>query len=64
MGIERRLKRQKQHEVKKMFDKEMRKISAMTDEKKVLYLQQLAERVYPDLEYADENLNFTKKDNE
>ena len=61
MGVERRYKRQQARDVQKMYDKEMNKMAKMTEEQKVKYLQHLAERVYPDLEYADNNLNFIQQ---
>ena len=42
MGAERRYKRQKDREVKKMYDREMRRMSKMTDEQKVTHLAHLS----------------------
>jgi hypothetical protein len=42
MGIERRHKRQKERDVKKMYEKEMKKMSTMTDEQKVTHLAHLS----------------------
>lgn len=50
MGLERRLKRQKEHDVKKMYDKEMRRMAGMTEEQKVQYLLHLSNKVYPNLQ--------------
>ncbi len=63
MGIERMLKRKKQHEVRKMYEKEMRKMAAMNEEQKVNYLTRMADRIYPDsIVPEDINLNY-KQDN-
>jgi hypothetical protein len=42
MGIARRYKRQKDRDVKKMYEKEMKKMSTMTDEQKVTHLAHLS----------------------
>jgi hypothetical protein len=42
MGIERTLKRKQQQEVKKMYDREMRKMATMTDAQKVTHLAHLS----------------------
>lgn len=49
MGAERRYKRQKDREVKKMYDKEMRKMSKMTDEQKVTHLAHLSMKIKPEV---------------
>jgi hypothetical protein len=45
MGIERRHKRKQQQEVKKMYDREMRKMAAMTDEQKIIHLHHLSKHI-------------------
>lgn len=45
MGIERRHKRKQQQDVKKMYDKEIRKMAAMTDEQKVTHLHHLSKNM-------------------
>lgn len=45
MGIERRYKRKQQQEVKKMYDKEMRKMAAMTDAQRITHLAHLQARL-------------------
>ncbi len=50
MGLERRYKRKKQQDVKKMYEREMKKMATMTDEQKVKHLTHLASKVYPNLE--------------
>jgi hypothetical protein len=50
MGLERRYKRKKQQDVKKMYEREMKKMATMTDEQKIKHLTHLASKVYPDLE--------------
>ena len=47
MGIARTLKRKQQQEVKKMYDREMRKMAAMTDERKITHLAHLQSRLKP-----------------
>ncbi len=47
MGIERRYKRKKEQDVKKMYEKEMKKMSTMTDEQKVTHLAYLSRRLKP-----------------
>jgi len=42
MGIERRHKRQKERDVKKMYEKEMKKMSTMTDQQKVTHIHHLS----------------------
>jgi hypothetical protein len=42
MGIERRHKRQKERDVKKMYEKEMKRMSTMTDEQKITHLAHLS----------------------
>ena len=64
MGLDRRLKRKKEQDVKKMYEREIRKMSLMTDEQKIKYLHHLSNKIYPDtLIPEDINLNY-KKDNE
>ena len=50
MSLTRRLKRQKEQDVKKMYEREMRKMASMTDEQKVKHLHHLATKVYPNVE--------------
>jgi len=50
MGLERTLHRKKAHDVKKMYEKEMRKMATMTEEQKVKYLLHLSNKVYPNLQ--------------
>ena len=45
MGIERRHKRKQQQEVKKMYEKQMRKMSTMTDEQKIIHLHHLSKNI-------------------
>lgn len=47
MGAERRYKRQKDREVKKMYDREMRRMSTMTDQEKVRHLHYLSSKFEP-----------------
>lgn len=42
MGIVRRHKRQKERDVKKMYEMEIRKMSKMTDQQKVTHLAHLS----------------------
>jgi hypothetical protein len=42
MSLARRYKRQKDRDVKKMYEKEMKKMSTMTDEQKVTHLAHLS----------------------
>jgi len=47
MSLARRYKRQKDRDVKKMYEKEMKKMSTMTDEQKVTHLAHLSSRIKP-----------------
>ncbi len=47
MGLERRHKRKQKQDVKKMYDKQMRKMADMTDEQKVTHLAHLQARLRP-----------------
>lgn len=47
MSLARRLKRQQEHEVKKMYEREMRKMSTMTNEQKITHLAHLQARFTP-----------------
>jgi hypothetical protein len=47
MGLERRHKRKQQQDVKKMYEKQMRKMATMTDEQKVTHLAHLQARLRP-----------------
>jgi hypothetical protein len=49
MGIERRHKRQKDRDVKKMYERQMRTMSKMTDEQKVTHLAHLSSRIKPNV---------------
>jgi len=49
MGAERRYKRKKDRDVKKMYEKQMRRMSKMTDEQKVTHLAHLSSRIKPDV---------------
>jgi hypothetical protein len=42
MGIERRLKRKQKHDVKKMYEKQMRLMSTMTDVQRITHLAHLS----------------------
>jgi hypothetical protein len=42
MSLARRYKRQKERDVKKMYEKEMKKMSTMTDQQKVTHLAHLS----------------------
>jgi hypothetical protein len=42
MGIERRLKRKQKQDVKKMYEKQMRKMATMTDEQRITHLAHLS----------------------
>jgi hypothetical protein len=42
MGLERRQKRQQKHDVKKMYEKEMRKMATMTDQQRITHLAHLS----------------------
>ncbi len=45
MGLERRLKRQQKHDVKKMYEKEMRKMATMTDQQRITHLAHLSKHI-------------------
>ena len=45
MSLARRHKRKQQQEVKKMYDKQMRKMSTMTDEQKITHLAHLSRHI-------------------
>jgi hypothetical protein len=47
MGIERRQKRKQKHDVKKMYDKQMRLMSTMTDVQRITHLAHLQSRIKP-----------------
>lgn len=50
MGAERRFKRKKEQNVKKMYEKQVRRMSTMTDEQKITHLAHLASRIKPNVE--------------
>ena len=45
MGIERRQKRKQKHDVKKMYEREMRKMATMTDEQKIIHMHHLSKHI-------------------
>ena len=47
MGIERRLKRKQKQDVKKMYDKQMKLMSTMTDQQRITHLAHLQSRLKP-----------------
>ncbi len=47
MGIERRQKRKQQQDVKKMYDKQMKLMSTMTEVQRVTHLAHLQSRLKP-----------------
>ena len=47
MGIERRQKRKQQQDVKKMYDKQMKLMSTMTEAQRVTHLAHLQSRLKP-----------------
>ena len=47
MGIERRQKRKQEQDVKKMYDKQMRLMSTMTDVQRITHLAHLSSRLKP-----------------
>ena len=49
MGAERRYKRQKDRDVKKMYERQVRKMSTMTDEQKITHLAHLSSRIKRDV---------------
>lgn len=49
MGIERRNKRKQQQDVKKMYDRQMKKMATMTDEQKITHLAHLSSRIKPNV---------------
>ena len=49
MSLARRQKRQQEHDVKKMYDRQVRKMSTMTDEQKITHLAHLSSRIKPDV---------------
>jgi hypothetical protein len=49
MGAERRYKRQKERDVKKMYERQMRTMSTMTDEQKITHLAHLSSRIKPNV---------------
>ena len=50
MSLMRRQKRQQEQDVKKMYEKQMRLMSTMTDEQKVIHLAHLQSRIKPNQE--------------
>ena len=50
MGAERRYKRQKDRDVKKMYERQVRRMSTMTDEQKITHLAHLSSRIKPNQE--------------
>jgi hypothetical protein len=49
MSLARRYKRKKEQDVKKMYEKQMRTMSTMTDEQKVTHLHHLSSRIKPNI---------------
>ncbi len=47
MGAERRQKRKQKHDVKKMYEKQMRLMSTMTDQQKLIHLNHLSRHIKP-----------------
>ena len=47
MSLARRQKRKQEQDVKKMYEREMRKMSTMTDEQKITHLAHLSARIKP-----------------
>ena len=47
MGIERRQKRKQQQDVKKMYEKQMKLMSTMTEAQRVIHLAHLQSRLKP-----------------
>ena len=47
MGLERRQKRKQKHDVKKMYEKQMRLMSTMTDQQKLIHLNHLSRHIKP-----------------
>lgn len=45
MSLARRQKRKQQHDVKKMYEREMRKMSTMTDAQKITHLHHLSKHI-------------------
>jgi hypothetical protein len=48
MSLARRYKRKKEQDVKKMYERQVRKMSTMTDEQKITHLAHLSARIKPD----------------
>ena len=63
MSLMRRQKRQQEHDVKKMYQKQMRKMSTMTDEQKVIHLAHLQARLKP-VEENKQSPNLSGKNGE
>ena len=47
MGIARRQKRKQEQDVKKMYERQMRRMSTMTDEQKITHLAHLSSKLKP-----------------
>ena len=56
MSLARRQKRQQEHDVKKMYQKQMRLMSTMTDEQKIIHLAHLSRHI-PIKEEPKEKVN-------
>jgi len=49
MSLARRFKRKKEQDVKKMYERQMRRMSTMTDEQKITHLAHLSSRIKPNV---------------
>jgi hypothetical protein len=49
MSLARRFKRKKDRDVQKMYERQMRRMSTMTDEQKVTHLAHLSSRIKPNV---------------
>jgi len=49
MGAERRFKRKKDRDVKKMYESQVRRMSTMTDEQKITHLAHLSSKIKPNV---------------
>lgn len=47
MSLARRQKRKQEHDVKKMYEKQMRLMSTMTDQQRITHLAHLQSRIKP-----------------
>ena len=63
MGIARRQKRQQEHDVKKMYEKQMKLMSTMTEVQRITHLAHLQSRLKP-VEENKQSPNLSGKNGE